>query len=466
MNRFQKYITFFILLVSSINLPIFSQDDELEKLLKVEVENINPVYKPVVGFGAGVLNYFGDVKNNYYTPTLGTLGYKVNLATYVDNSHFIKANFYFIGGKLTGNKRSVDDLTRNFNFQTDIYAFGVNLNYDFDHLYKKRYGLVQPFIAIGFETVIFNSKTDLYGSYFNTETGTLETDVLYHYWSDGTIRNLEELPVNMYNSKLMQRDFVYETPIKTMDWGAGDYPEYAFSVPLDIGLDMHISNRLTLRVANSFHYTFSDNIDHVSSKNTSGIIGDDLTDWFNYTYVAIHLDLFSSAKTLTMERLFRDIDYDYSVFYDDEDNDGWPDGWDQCPGTPIGAKTDSTGCPIDSDGDDVPDYRDDEKFSRQGAFVDDRGVEITEDDLIAQLDKSMAVGRNEIDLYIRTPDSYGDRNRGTKVPIPAKFKKLDLDNDKYISFDEMLKAIDKFFDFDSDLSTEDIYELNSFFFSQ
>ena len=79
----------------------------------------------------------------------------------------------------------------------------------------------------------------------------------------------------------------------------------------------------------------------------------------------------------------------------------------------------------------------------------------------------MAVGRNEINLYIRTPDSYKiGKSKGKKVPIPQKFKSVDKDNDGYISFDEMLQEIDRFFDFKSSLNSSDIYELNDFFFSQ
>jgi len=132
---------------------------------------------------------------------------------------------------------------------------------------------------------------------------------------------------------------------------------------------------------------------------------------------------------------------------------------------PLGVTADSSGCPLDSDNDGIYDYLDKEQFSRTGAFVDDEGVEITEEDLIALLNKSMAVGRNEIDLYIRTPDSYAGR-RGSGLPIPDKFKQVDSDKDNYISFDEMLKEIDRYFDFESQLSATDIYELNSFFFSQ
>jgi OOP family OmpA-OmpF porin len=42
----------------------------------------------------------------------------------------------------------------------------------------------------------------------------------------------------------------------------------------------------------------------------------------------------------------------------DSDGDGVPDYRDQCPGTPAGVTVDSVGCPLDSDGDGVPDYRD------------------------------------------------------------------------------------------------------------
>ncbi|WP_447556240.1 OmpA family protein [Vreelandella sp. EE22] len=42
----------------------------------------------------------------------------------------------------------------------------------------------------------------------------------------------------------------------------------------------------------------------------------------------------------------------------DSDNDGVPDYRDQCPGTPAGVEVDAVGCPLDSDNDGVPDYRD------------------------------------------------------------------------------------------------------------
>jgi hypothetical protein len=247
--------------------------------------------------------------------------------------------------------------------------------------------------------------------------------------------------------------------------GLRKIPQYTFAVPIDIGLDFWLSDRVMFRVATSYHYTFTDVIDHVSHKNTSGVIGNKMNDSYLYSYFSLHLDLFSSKKTLAVQRLFADVEFDPTLM-SDEDNDGWFDGWDQCPGTPLGVTTDTTGCPLDDDFDGVPNYMDDEPNSRYGAYVDDHGVEYSEDELIAKLDNSTAVNRKDYELFIRTPSSYARYKDVTAKEIPEKFNSVDKDKDGYISFDEIMNEIDDFFDFKSTLSSDDIYELNNFFFAQ
>src|SRR5690554_6590871 len=63
----------------------------------------------------------------------------------------------------------------------------------------------------------------------------------------------------------------------------------------------------------------------------------------------------------------------------DSDGDGVPDSRDQCPGTPAGATVDSTGCEPDADGDGVPDARDACPNTPAGAMVDSRGCELDSD---------------------------------------------------------------------------------------
>ena len=428
---------------------------DIEDLLYTEVDNLHPVYKPVVGFGVGSFTFLGDVRNKNLSPLNGTLGYKVNVATFVDNNHYIRANFFFMGGSLSGNERSYTDLMRNLNFRSDILMFGVNLNYDFDNFYKK-YRKMHPFISVGIETFTFKSLIDSIGEVEGVPTK-------YNYWSDGTIRNLPETPQNRVDPalQLMHRDYKYETYLRDYDWGQGQYPQYAFAIPVDAGLDYWLTDRILFRIGASYNFAFTDLIDHVSSKNTTGVIGDKKN--FLFTYFSMHLDLFSSKKTLAVQRLFADVDFDYTLM-GDEDYDGAFDGWDKCPGTPFGVKVDSAGCPLDDDQDGVPNYEDDEPNSRYGAYVDDRGVEIPEDKLISMLDVSSAVPRQDVELFLRNKNKQNQPRE--HKPIPPKFKEVDTNKDGYISFDEILNEIDKYFDFDTKLTSDDIYELNNFFFSQ
>ena len=66
----------------------------------------------------------------------------------------------------------------------------------------------------------------------------------------------------------------------------------------------------------------------------------------------------------------------------DSDGDGVPDDKDQCPNTPAGVAVDAVGCPLDSDGDGVPDYRDKCPGTPPGVKVDADGCEIIENMVI------------------------------------------------------------------------------------
>jgi hypothetical protein len=128
----------------------------------------------------------------------------------------------------------------------------------------------------------------------------------------------------------------------------------------------------------------------------------------------------------------------------------------------------TTGCPIDSDGDGVPDYQDKEVNSPEGAVVNENGVQMSEEEVLAQLNYNMvAVNRN--DAYM-IPVSRGwtseYSNQEGNLEIPEKFRKVDANGDGEISYDELVGAIDRYFNGQSDFNASDIYELNDFFFAQ
>jgi hypothetical protein len=460
MKTLKFAFVFIYLIISSVAL---AQDDEayMESLLRETVKVENPVYKPVVGFGVGMLNFYGEVHNNYRSSVVGSPGYKLNIASFIDKGHYLKTNFFLLLGSITVNQHSYKDTAQNLNFKTDLVAIGINVHYDFRNIIKKSF--VYPFISVGIENIQFNSKTDLY------YRDQFENNLPYHYWSDGTIRNISErdkyiTPPNRI--QVVQRDYNYETDLRDLNRnGLGSYAQSTLAIPFDFGLDFFITDRVNLRIGQTWHYTFTDNIDDVSYKSNI-MKGDKRNDMFSFTYFTLHLDLFSDPKTKTIEKLFVDVsdNFDYGLF-EDEDNDLIKDFIDKCPGTPYGITVDSVGCPLDDDKDGVPNYLDKQLNTPPKAIVDENGVEITPEALMAMLN-SEAINRKDVDVFLLMHRAQSRYRGKSSIPIPEKFKAIDTDGDSYISFDELLKAIDNFFDFSSDFSSKDIYELQDFFFEQ
>jgi OOP family OmpA-OmpF porin len=154
---------------------------------------------------------------------------------------------------------------------------------------------------------------------------------------------------------------------------------------------------------------------------------------------------------------------------EDEDGDGVIDLWDECPETPLNTKVDAKGCPLDKDGDGIPDYRDEEPESKKNAMVNLKGVTYTEEELIAATNPPKAVPMDQLCDYF--PSLCPEVGKFKKFKrsydeMPEKFKPVDLNSDGFISIQEINIAIDKFFDMQTNLTIDDIYELNDYFFDQ
>lgn len=450
--RIKRLIFSGFLLAFSVSF-MYAQEEDLDSLLRREIVVENPVYKPVIGFGAGIMNFYGDVRNSFFNPMIGNYAFKVNVSTYIDRKRNFLGNFFLLTGALTGNERSFTDTTRNLNFKSDIMTFGINMEYNFGHIFKNENPVVKPFLSVGFENITFSSKGDLLDSEGNQ----------YHYWSDGSIRNINETQKNYLPNEVLYRDWNFETDLREKDlYGLGSYSQNTFAIPLDIGLDFRVGERVKMRLATSFHFTFTDLIDNVSWEG-EGVTGNKHNDHFSFTYLTMHLDLFSQPKVIVEELLFAELDdFDYTMF-EDEDGDGIIDAVDDCPGTPSGVEVDTLGCPYDDDHDGVANYMDQEKDTRPGAYINDRGVTLGEEEIIALLATKEAVPRKELYLYLASLQSGEPLSL---KDMPDKFHALDSDGDTYLSFNELLMAIDNFFDYRSDLVTDEVYQVINFFFAQ
>lgn len=427
-----------------IQTALFAQDENLYDSLQTEKVLVeNPVYKPIIGLGAGVLNFYGEVTDNFQTAVSGPMAPKVTISTHLNETRQLELEFFLIRGVLSGNQSKS---SQPLNFRTDITDFGIALHYNLRHINFKNRAL-SPFVGIGIETFQFNSKGDLRDS--NGEP--------YQYEPDGTILDNE--------GKITSRDYTYESDLRDLDrHGYGKYSQAGFGIPVDLGVDLALSKRVNLRFGTSFHFSFSDYIDDVVTDDI-GLFGNKGNDGFIYSYLTLHLDLFSEPETIIRYTFFAEMEHD-STLFEDEDGDSVLDFFDNCPGTPFGVKVDSLGCPFDSDLDGVPDYRDQELNSSPGAYVDEMGIELAEEKLISLLTRSEAVRRDEIDYYLNREIRFSRFYRRSGLGIPMKFENFDSDENDYISFDELLYAIGAFFDFRTFLSKEDMYELINFFFIQ
>ena len=347
-----------------------------------ETPNDEFLFKPQLSLGTGMLTFYGDIGSNHrgYHPMVSRLATTLRLINPLND--FLDLGFYVLFGQISANERT---LTRNLNFNSNITTGGVTINYNFNHFLKKGRN-VEPYIHVGLESIEFLSKTDLQDANGNT----------YYYWSDGTIKDMAENDPNADNAVDLVRDYTFESDIREQNFdGFGKYQERTFGIPLELGANFHVGERLKFRVGSSVHFTFTDLIDGVTSESLGNRIGDARNDKMLYTHIAMCYDFnIKSKKKPKVDIIDEDSEKYYREDVEDADGDLIVDHMDKCPNTPQGVEVDEFGCPLDDDIDGVANSFDDELLSLEGALVDINGVTMTDDD--------------HIENYRRYKDSIGE----------------------------------------------------------
>ncbi len=324
--------------------------------------------KPSLGIGVGVFNYFGDVNSiGNQSSLMNQYGYEFHVARKLSN--YSDLGFSFLTGTIIGNERSPE---RNLNFKTNIYSISVYGSFNLDYIINWS-DVINPYFTIGFESFEYNNKGDLVDA----------NGSLYYYWNDGTIRTIPQNSPLSDQASFMQRDYKYETDLRAADLdGFGRYPQLAIAIPVGLGINLNISDRLSFKVNSTFHYTFTDLIDNVSKDGAGIRKGNRFDDYFTYNSVSLHYDLLSSPPR-NSSKDFSFPDY-FNLETDDEDGDGVFDGIDICQFTPPGVEVDQDGCPLDDDQDGVPNYMDKESFTSDSSFVNAQGRTLGDVDFYQQ----------------------------------------------------------------------------------
>lgn len=437
------------MLVLLLPLQLGAQEAHLseEQVDSVQAER----YMPIVSFSSGVLNFRGDVRNQRLSPSVGLPGYSLSLSTEIRRWPFLYTYFYFMKGQLGGLSVELADPLMNANFKTDLTQIGLDLEYRFDHLVPSS-SMIRPYVRLGIGALNFSAKGDLEDAGGNT----------YYYWGDGSLRTApQDLDPG---AGRLYRDHIYETDLRLHEQtvhGLGDYNQRAMVIPLGIGAHFKIVDRVSMSMGLSYNFALTDMIDNVAAEGTS-IVGDRGNDRYVFSQVTVYVDLLNTPTRIRAQEWYDDFE---AMLIEDEDQDLVVDMDDHCPGTPFRVEVDSLGCALDEDGDGVPDYADLEPGTAQDAWVDELGQTVSEEAWLAAIAfRERAMERENVEAYLSIiEDQY---QFAGSVEIPEKFRSLDEDGDGYISFDELLLAIDQYFDFELELDTEEVRELNEFFFAQ
>ena len=357
----------FLSAISYAQTDVTASSDSTSKNNPPTKQKDESIFKPSIGLGTGMLSFYGDLYTSHFQPPmLSRIGYELTVSQKFTD--YLMFNFYALYGKLGADERNGPN-NRNLNFESQIRAGGINLLYNFDNFLPKKRD-ASPFISLGFESFEFLSKTDQYDQYGNK----------YYYWTDGTIRNIDQNAPNAATAIQIKRDYTYESDIREMNLdGFGKYPERSFAIPVGVGFMFKISDAWDFKLGTTMHFTFTDNIDGVSNNSVGNRAGNKNYDKFMMTSFSIHYNFGTKDKEQEEEDndTFKDVDF-FALDLSDLDKDGVPDYKDSCQGTPEGVPVDAKGCPLDDDDDGVPNYKDDELATPKGAFVDVKGVQLTD----------------------------------------------------------------------------------------
>ena len=145
-----------------------------------------------------------------------------------------------------------------------------------------------------------------------------------------------------------------------------------FAPSIGAGVQIRLNKQWNIQIED--RYTFPSD-DYLDGTRFGGVIGNAASvsqghDAINYLSVGLNYNLKTKKKSVEPLYWINPLDHAYNELsyprhmllpnpvLPDEDNDGVTDQFDKCPKTPAGVAVDGHGCPLDTDGDGGPDYKD------------------------------------------------------------------------------------------------------------
>lgn len=149
--------------------------------------------------------------------------------------------------------------------------------------------------------------------------------------------------------------------------------EFCFS--FGMGVQFRLSQRVNLAIEDRISQPWSDDLldgQRWAAQVTGNPVFTPKNDGVNFFSVGLNFNLGNPRRRVEpmywlnpLDNIYNELNYPRHMLLPeptlgDDDADGIANQFDKCPGTPAGVAVDSHGCPMDTDGDGVPDDRDKE----------------------------------------------------------------------------------------------------------
>ena len=465
------------LLILSISFGSYAQDAEEEKGKKEKTEKAEkepkekkekkprpPFYDnkmPYISIGGGNLSLINDDLNdgaNLYNVASWKWGVNAGIEHRTFSAVGFSLNFLY--GSLASSERSHQTSTPenknlgNRNIETEIMNLDFKINVYLDNnLFINRASRWSPYLFGGVGYILqMKQRTDLIDADGNQ----------YFYWDDGTVRDRPKTQENLGTANVLDIDNKHETDLEeSFDFDGSKLKTGALAFPFGLGLRYKFGRKFHPDISATYYWSLTDHLDGYKNRSQ--------TDHFLYTSVGFAYHI-AAKKQQPDSSQFDSFDF-LSIDNADDDEDGVINIEDLCANSPAGAAVDASGCPLDSDNDGVPDYRDAET-SADSAMVDVNGVTIDPDFLV--LPDTNAVAHSII--YEAYPSmvfpkvgnyySFEKPKEEDEAKELGDFMVVDQNGDGFISADEITWAIDAFFEGELDFSAAKLHDLIDFFFEQ
>ncbi len=273
-----------------------------------------------------------------------------------------------------------------YNYRTEAHNVNVDVVANLTNiLFNKAKPRVNIYVFGGIAGIAYGTRVDALrdnGSNYTTGSDAFRTKLSEYFVPAGSpagTQPAKDFTDNRLNVRQKLSDILdgsYETP-GLINGGKREVFDKtpAFCLTGGAGVQFRLSKTLSLSLEDRVTMPFGSGADYLDGVRYNSIPGGGISnssdnDLINYANVGLNINIGSRKTRVEPLYWMNPLDHAYSELSDprhmrlpdptltDSDGDGVVDQFDKCPGTPAGTAVDAHGCPMDTDGDGVPDFRD------------------------------------------------------------------------------------------------------------